>query len=272
VGEVFAAGLCSAMSAAECDGVAGVRESTILTRARKPRAERAATVQPQTVGSASATCAASDSTTAPTRTPRTKPAGWLVFLRRQISMPAAIALRRSRLSPPISYRQVARALDVPLGARLPLREVAAGVLVVRRAKSMVLDPADPNNRSAGSVFLSPGIDSAMAERLREQEAPVHNFPDGSTRVSASWLLKEAGFVLGEFLEHGVRVSSKQFTLVTEDGATSGTFAKATETMPTRVLQTSGVQLAPEPDLFGVEPIYSRLVETSRVTGVSSKPV
>ena len=169
-------------------------------------------------------------------------------------------LRPSALSTPITYRQVADALGIPPGARVPLADAAAGVLAVRRGKGMVLTPGDLDNRNAGSIFLSPVVPPRAAERLRVQDAPVHDFSDGSTRVSASWLIKEAGFALGQRLAEGVRLSTKQYTLVADRGATAAAFAAAVETIMGAVYTTAGVQLAPEPDLFGDEPTYRRLTE------------
>ncbi|NBM14458.1 UDP-N-acetylmuramate dehydrogenase [Streptomyces sp. GC420] len=169
-------------------------------------------------------------------------------------------MRPSTLSTPITYRQVADALDVPLGTRVPLAEAAAGVLAVRQGKGMVLMPGDLDNRNAGSVFLSPVITPRAAKRLRAQDAPVHDFSDGSTRVSASWLIKETGFALGQWLAEGVRLSTKQYTLVADQGATAAAFAAAAEAVMDAVYKTTSVRLTPEPDLFGDEPTYRRLTE------------
>ncbi|MFE2426579.1 UDP-N-acetylmuramate dehydrogenase [Streptomyces sp. NPDC059373] len=187
---------------------------------------------------------------------------------RWLLLKVAFRLRPSALSRTITYRQVADALDIPLGTRVPLSEAAAGVLAVRRSKGMVLTPGDRDNRNAGSVFLSPVITPQTAERLRAQDAPVHDFPDGSTRVSASWLIKETGLALGERLAEGVRLSTKQYTLVADDGATAAAFAAAAEIIVNKVHKATEVQLTPEPDLFGDEPTYRRLAERSP----SSRPL
>ncbi|MGW0534968.1 hypothetical protein [Streptomyces sp. NPDC003032] len=89
----------------------------------------------------------------------------------------------------------------------------------------------------GSVFLSPEISPAQAERLRARDAPVNCFPDGSTRVSASWLIREAGFGLRCPVTTGVRVSPLHYTLVAEnpaDGASAARFSTAVEIVRRRV--------------------------------------
>jgi UDP-N-acetylmuramate dehydrogenase len=167
-------------------------------------------------------------------------------------------LIRSKLSRPIDYRAVADHLAVAPGTRVLLGDAAQAVLAVRRSKGMVLDLADPDNRSAGSVFLSPQIGPARAADLRARQIPVHDFPDGSTRVSSSWLIKDAGFTLGQHLAPGIRISSKQYTLVADGPATSAAFAQAAEVIATQVQRETGVLLRPELDLLGSEPTYERL--------------
>jgi UDP-N-acetylmuramate dehydrogenase len=172
-------------------------------------------------------------------------------------------LARSKVSRPIDYTMVADVLGVTPGTRVPLAEAAEAVLAVRRAKGMVLDPHDPDGRSAGSVFLSPQITADQAAQLRSRGASVHDFPDGSTRVSASWLIRESGFTLNQQLAPGVRISGKQFTLVAEGAATARAFAESATEISARVERHTGVLLRPELDLFGDEPVYERLRNSTR---------
>jgi len=169
------------------------------------------------------------------------------------------ALARSRLSAVLSYRAVAQAAGASVGDRVSLAEAAAAVRDVRRKKGMILDPEDPDRRSVGSVFPSTVVSQAMAERLRADGAPVNDFPDGSTRVSASWLIKEAAFSLGQQLAPGVRISGKHYTLVADEGASAAAFADASALVATRVHVTTGVKLIAEPDLIGRLPTYESLM-------------
>ncbi|MGP3999385.1 UDP-N-acetylmuramate dehydrogenase [Streptomyces sp. 8N706] len=170
--------------------------------------------------------------------------------RRWTVLKLVFALRRSPLSTPVTHRAVAAELDVPVGSRVPLAEAARSVLVVRKGKGMVLGCCDTDRRSVGSVFLSPEVSPAQAERLRAQNAPVSDFPDGSTRVSASWLIRQAGFELSTPIVHGVRVSSLHYTLVADAGASAAGFTRAIDIVLEETLLRTGVRLIPEIDYLG----------------------
>ncbi|WP_328743191.1 UDP-N-acetylmuramate dehydrogenase [Streptomyces caniferus] len=169
--------------------------------------------------------------------------------RRWTLLSLVFALRRSELSAPVTYRTVAAELGVPVGSRVPLDEAARAVLAVRKSKGMVLGCSGADDRSVGSVFLSPEISPAQAERLRALQAPVNRFPDGSIRVSASWLIREAGFALRRPIVRGVRISSLHYTLVAEEGASAAGFTRAIDIVLQEVLRRTGVRLTSEIDFL-----------------------
>ena len=70
------------------------------------------------------------------------------------------------LSAPVRYAELARRLGVEAGGRVPLEEARSAVLALRRGKGMVLDPGDPDTRSAGSFFTNPILSAAQFEALR----------------------------------------------------------------------------------------------------------
>ena len=86
---------------------------------------------------------------------------------RRVVLAVTFKLRPSELSGPIRYAELARSLGVPEGGRAPLATVRAAVLTLRRGKGMVLDPADPDSRSAGSFFTNPVLDDAQFAALHE---------------------------------------------------------------------------------------------------------
>ena len=170
--------------------------------------------------------------------------------RRFTLLSLVFALHRSTLSAPIAYSAVAEQLGIPVGGKVPLAEAAQAVLAVRRRKGMVVGCAEADRRSAGSVFLSPEVDPGDARRLRARNAPVNSFPDGSTRVSASWLIQQAGFELNSPIVEGVRISSLHYTLVADEGSSAAAFSDAIGIVRQRVLRCSGVRLTPEVDFIG----------------------
>jgi UDP-N-acetylmuramate dehydrogenase len=177
---------------------------------------------------------------------------------RRMILAVTFALTPGKLGPPLNYAAVAAAAGLRPGQRTTLAETAAAVRTIRAEKGMILDPCDHDGRTAGSVFLSPIITAATAKHLRASGAPVNDFPDGFTRISASWLIRAAGFRLGQLITPGVRISGKHFTLVTDDGATASSFAVAAATVARRVRQVTGVTLTAEPDLLGELPGYASL--------------
>src|SRR5882762_8396956 len=78
-----------------------------------------------------------------------------------------------------------------------VRQVREAVLGLRRRKSMVLDPDDPNTRSAGSFFTNPVVSAAAFAELAQQWKDIPSFPaDGGVKVPAAWLVEHAGFSKG----------------------------------------------------------------------------
>ena len=69
------------------------------------------------------------------------------------------------LGQPIAYAQLADALHVNLGDRVPVARVRESVLALRASKGMVLDPDDPDSVSAGSFFTNPIVSERVARTL-----------------------------------------------------------------------------------------------------------
>ena len=175
-------------------------------------------------------------------------------------------LDRDHLSTPVRYAELARALGVPEGSRAPLADVRSAVLGLRRGKGMVLDPGDPDTRSVGSFFLNPVLDRgqlAAVERAARAVAgpgarvPAYPAGDGQVKVSAAWLIEQAGFRKGypaagaAASPAGARISSKHTLALVNPGeaTTAGLLALARE-IREGVRAAFGVELASEPVLVG----------------------
>ncbi|WP_210480231.1 UDP-N-acetylmuramate dehydrogenase [Naasia sp. SYSU D00948] len=181
-------------------------------------------------------------------------------------------LTASELSAPVRYAQLANALGVELGDRVPLRELRDAVLDLRRSKGMVLDPGDPDSVSAGSFFTNPVVGESFARTL-PAEAP--RWPVGGedadviaslgdpiaapvphehrVKLSAAWLIERSGVTRG-FSLPGSRaaVSSKHsLAIVNRGGATAEEIAELARFIRARVQTEFGVLLQPEPVLVGL---------------------
>jgi UDP-N-acetylmuramate dehydrogenase len=152
---------------------------------------------------------------------------------------------------PIHYPELARALGLADGGRAPIAAVRRTVLALRGDKGMVVDPADPESRSAGSFFMNPVVDdaalAALAARLGPDVAfPRFAAPDGKTKLSAAWLIERAGFAKG-YTVGRVGISRKHaLALVNRGGATAGELLALAREIQDGVRTRLGVELTPEP--------------------------
>jgi UDP-N-acetylmuramate dehydrogenase len=168
---------------------------------------------------------------------------------RYVVLAVAFALEHSRDGAPIRYAELAVALGVEVGARVPSSEVRAAVLALRRAKGMVLDPADPDTVSAGSFFTNPLLDPADADRLPD-DAPRWTERDGRVKTSAAWLIEHAGFTKG-YGTGPVRISTKHtLALTNRGGATAADLLALAREVRDGVRARFDVELVNEPVLLG----------------------
>jgi UDP-N-acetylmuramate dehydrogenase len=191
---------------------------------------------------------------------------------------AEAAVLGSALSRPVAYAQLAGALGVQLGDRVPIAALRESVLALRASKGMVLDPADPDTSSAGSFFTNPIVSERFARSLpasaprwiigHETDLPDRVIPLDEyagvgpvpgvevvrlVKLSAAWLIEHAGIAPG-FRLPGSRaaVSSKHsLALTNTGGATAADVAELARYVLGRVQAEFGVILQPEPVLVGV---------------------
>ncbi|MBP2706483.1 UDP-N-acetylmuramate dehydrogenase [Microbispora sp. RL4-1S] len=173
---------------------------------------------------------------------------------RHVVLAVTYALDLAELSTPVAYQELAARLGVEIGERVPPADARRAVLELRRGKGMVLDPDDPDTRSAGSFFTNPVLGPADAAEL-ERRAPGHprwDMPDGSVKVPAAWLIENAGFPKG-YEKGGARISTKHTLALTNPSGEAGAgdlMALAREVRD-GVREKFGVILVNEPVLVGV---------------------
>lgn len=151
-------------------------------------------------------------------------------------------------------------LEKSVGLDPTLGEIRRTVLELRRRKSMVLDPDDPNHRSAGSFFLNPVVAASDADRLVEQavrenlvaspgEVPRYPTPDGKVKLAAGWLIEKAGIAKGT-RRGAIGVSTRHaLALVHHGGGTTAQLLGFAEEIRARVQGRFGVALEREPRLL-----------------------
>lgn len=156
--------------------------------------------------------------------------------------------------PTLAYAELAAA--VASSGPPSLGSVRDEVLRLRRSKSMVYDPADPNHRSAGSFFTNPVVSAETAEevaRTSGKTPPAWPTDEGRVKLAAAWLIQEAGFARG-YRSGKVGLSTRHvLALVNLGGATASELLGLARGIRDRVHDRFGIRLRPEPVPLGFEP-------------------
>lgn len=151
-------------------------------------------------------------------------------------------------APSVSYAE----LEHALGERpRTLARVRDAVIDLRRKKSMVIDPKDPNRRSAGSFFTNPIVERAVADALSatHRAMPRWELPDGRTKLAAGWLIEQSGMKKGT-RRGPVGISTEHaLALVHHGDGTSRELLALADEVRTEVRVHFGVELELEPVLW-----------------------
>jgi UDP-N-acetylmuramate dehydrogenase len=158
--------------------------------------------------------------------------------------------------PMLEYADLQRRFEHRSATFATLAETRDAVREIRAAKGMLVDPADPDSRSAGSFFKNPLIPLDLYQKLAEQYQMPHWWgglnSSGLTMVklSAAWLVENAGFPKG-FRRGAAGVSTKHaLALINTGGATAADLAALQAEIVARVQEKFGVSLQREPMLVG----------------------
>jgi len=130
-------------------------------------------------------------------------------------------------------------------------EIRQAVLETRAQKGMVLSETDLDTHSCGSFFTNPIVSFGFAAKL-PTEAPRWEQPDGRVKISAAWLIENAGIGKGFKLgDAKAATSSKHCLAITNrGGATGKDIIELARFIQTQVSNRYGVNLVPEPNLIG----------------------
>lgn len=161
-------------------------------------------------------------------------------------------------APTLRYAELQRAF--PESSTPALSEVAAAVQRIRQSKGMLLVEGDPDCRSAGSFFKNPLVPCAQMEQIATSlgKEPPH-FPAGpgpvsagQVKLSAAWLIEQAGFAKG--FARGVAGISTRHTLalINRGGATAAEILALANEIAATVEARFGIRLQREPELVGFD--------------------
>ena len=168
----------------------------------------------------------------------------------------------TREGPPrIEYADLKKVFGDSPSAPPTLQQVRDTVRGIRQSKAMLIVAGDEDCRSAGSFFKNPIVNSAEADRveaLAQQRVPEKKLPrypaeDGQVKISAAWLVEQAGFGKG-YSRGPVGISRKHtLALVNRGGATAGDIMALKDDVQKKVFDVWGVSLHPEPVFVGFDP-------------------
>ncbi len=173
---------------------------------------------------------------------------------RYIILQVSFALRQGG-RPTIRYADLQKYFAVR-GTNPTLAEVRAAVREIRLSKAMLIVPGDEDARSAGSFFKNPIVAQSffeeLSERLRLRGLQVPSYPagDGFRKLSAAWLVEQAGFTKG-YRKAAAGISRKHaLAIVNRGGATAADIVALKDEIQARVLSEFGIELQPEPVFIG----------------------
>jgi UDP-N-acetylmuramate dehydrogenase len=159
-------------------------------------------------------------------------------------------------APAIRYPDLQRHLDEHGLTAPTLGQVRQAVIDIRRRKSMVLDPGDPNSRSVGSFFMNPVVSdetcAAVQQAALAMKAPgaegMPRWPmaGGGVKLSAAWLIERAGFRRGYRKGNAAISENHTLALVNRGGATAREVIGLAREIRDGVRQAFAVSLVPEP--------------------------
>jgi UDP-N-acetylmuramate dehydrogenase len=151
--------------------------------------------------------------------------------------------------PKIVYKDLVEYFD---DMQPTLADVRSAVLKIRRAKSMVIDPADPNSKSAGSFFKNPVVERDKLDALRTRFPDMPGFEFGDkVKIPAAWLIEIAGFAKGYRLGNAGISMNHTLALINRGDATASEMIALKNLIQETVAAKFGIDLQPEPVFIGL---------------------
>lgn len=155
------------------------------------------------------------------------------------------------LSVPMASGQITNYVNAEYGSQLSLKTVRETVLTLRSQKGMVVKDDDPDSVSCGSFFTNPVVSHAKSLDF-PKEMQKWEMEDGQVKLSAAWLIENAGIEKGFSLPYSKAAISAKHSLaiINRGGATSTEILELARYVQERVAARWGINLIPEPNLIG----------------------
>jgi UDP-N-acetylmuramate dehydrogenase len=158
--------------------------------------------------------------------------------------------------PTVSYADVVRYFDAQPHLERSVQTVRDAVLQIRRGKGMVIESANPANRSCGSFFVNPVISTAQYAAIAARlgvEPPKYVVDENHVKVPAAWLIERAGFPKGT-TRGTVGISPFQAQAIVNHGsARAADVVTLACDIKQAVAALADVLLVPEPVFLGFAP-------------------
>jgi UDP-N-acetylmuramate dehydrogenase len=153
--------------------------------------------------------------------------------------------------PKIVYKDLVQ----EFGMRQPtLEEARSGVLRIRRSKSMVIEPDDPNRRSAGSFFKNPIVDHWVIDDIQDnfgEWVPQFAELDTKVKIPAAWLIEHAGFHKGYAMGNAGISTNHTLAIINRGRAAAAEIVALKNAIQEAVKEKFGLDLLTEPVFIGV---------------------
>ena len=117
---------------------------------------------------------------------------------------------------------------------------------------MVIDPLDPDSRSAGSFFKNPIVPRNKLLEMQGGNSSIPHFDAGPelVKIPAAWLIEHSGFSKGFSMGRAGISSKHTLALINRGDAAAAEMIALKENIQSAVAQKFGILLHPEPVFVG----------------------
>ncbi len=172
---------------------------------------------------------------------------------RYIVLAVSFTLKRNG-EPKIAYKD----LREFFGGKVPtLLETRHAVLSIRAEKSMVINAADPNSKSAGSFFKNPivtGEEFVEIEKRAEiagiKSVPFFKNDEENVKIPAAWLIENSGFQKGFRWGNAGLSTRHTLAIINLGNAKAIDVLELKNEIQAKVEKIFGIELHPEPIFVG----------------------